>query len=241
MGMRSEERGTLILPGNAVLSTRNALTDAINGQRAAWFTLAKELHAHLTGPDGKGDRQALAEALRKDAADRWHQNSTGVIGRLIDASDSWRGSRPANTDGWDRLNAIGVLLLGPLGDLSKRHLRAPRKKDLPPLPKAKTWKWSNSACSVSLDSVKRELHWSVPESKNAVEDAWDSLLGRTLNGLLGKVKWTRGTGGVFRYSNENMQDAALEHGGGGTSERGFGPIGERETGFAWRKARGPRR
>lgn len=235
MSQRSEERGDLVLPGTEVLPLRNALTQAINAQREAWLDLARKLHAHMTDGSeaGKEDRHKFTRLLKGERIG-WLSEPSHFVEECIQRL--YPGlARPAvqgvhDTDKWDRGHAIVRLLAGEHGE-AKRRLRMPRKKDLPTLPIAKTWAWGNSVCSISIDPAKRTLHWEVPETKNAVEEAWASLIGRTLKARLRAIKWTRATGGTFNYSDEGLADSALDHGGSGISMRGYGPLGERATGI----------
>lgn len=75
---------------------------------------------------------------------------------------------------------------------------------------------------------KREVTWRVHENNHSHDDAEESIIGRTLLGLLSRVEWTRGSGGYIRYTDEYLNDSAIEHGGSATSlQCVYGPKGER--------------
>lgn len=239
MGKNCEEKGEIILPSAAVIPLRNALVVAVNKQRQEWLDLAVRVHAHLKSEAGAADRKVLSKLLRGQRQGPHYCPEdfvAEVAGRL--ASDTGRGNlggwrdlhgRDDDTEAFNRNNEVARLLVTPrTPDGVTRKIQAPKKKDLPQLLQSKTWTFYNNSCSVHINPKTRVLEWAVPRSKNAVDDAWASVLGRTLARELERVKWTRGTGGAFNYTDEYAQDAAMDHGYTPISiSHAYGPLGER--------------
>lgn len=235
MGKNCEERGTLTLPSAAVVPLRNALVDAINKQREEWFGLAVKVHAHLKSDAGTGDRKVLSSLLRGKQVEGLHCRSaddfvSSLADKMAPKPQSRYGRAEGDDESYERSWRVARLLVTPATpDGAPRKIQAPKKKDLPQLLQSKTWEFSSGECSVSISPKTRSLEWSVSEGKNAVDHAWESLLGRTLAAELKKVTWTRGTGGAFNYTDEYASEGAMEHGYSPISiSHAFGPLGERE-------------
>jgi hypothetical protein len=232
MSKHEEERGSLILPSAEVVNLRNALTTAVNTRRAQAFELAEKIHARLQSPAGAAQRKAIGAILRG----KTRQGTYDLFWDLLEAVDPTKRSHY----GYDiaeepmlretRCETIMRLLIaeGDPAKGTKPRLRAPRKKDLPLLLNSKTWAWSGDEFRISINPKTRVLHWNVERNKRAVEEAHEHLLGKTLFSALAKMKWTRGTGGVFIYSDEYMADAAMDGNGSAVSRTPYGPLGEQE-------------
>lgn len=87
----------------------------------------------------------------------------------------------------------------------------------------RTSSWRCGEASISLEG--RHLTWDVPENNHAVDHAHESWLGKALFTQLGRVKWTRGSGGYFVGNNEYNDDRDV---GGGANylTYSFGPAGD---------------
>ena len=92
---------------------------------------------------------------------------------------------------------------------------------IPTLPVTKTNALHDSDLSIVFKG--RTVVWDVDDNNHSVDRARSSPLGQAFFRLLGKVKWTRGTGGYIQYRNEYM-----EWDGPQIKER-CGPIGERTS------------
>lgn len=68
--------------------------------------------------------------------------------------------------------------------------------------------------------------WDVPEGNHAVEDAHDAPLGQAFFAALGKVKWTRTSGGHGTGNDEYRRDDKGYGGGSNYITFAYGPIGE---------------
>lgn len=239
MSKNEEEKGTLILPSAAVIPLRKAFVEHENNKRAATLALATRVHAHLKSDAGAADRKALSKILKQPNA-AWGPTRTFLTELIARIEPRLRHDDRAFDEGYE---VERLLITRPeKGETPK--VQAPKKKDLPMLPAA-TWSFSGGECGISIDPKTRQLTWSVSRNNHAVEHAWESPFGKLLNAELRKIKWTRGTGGVFRYTDEYAEDAAMDHGGNAVRiSSAFGPLGEKEKeyeyGFPLRR-RSPRR
>lgn len=222
MSTYETEKGSLILPASAVLNMRNALTEEINRRRAYVLTAAEKIHSHLLSDAGKEDRKTLSVLMKGRHTEKFY-----CVGDFL-------------IHLYERLYPLRTLELGQ-GELDRllitrkpdgpNRLQAPKKKDLPLLPLSKTWSWKSDGDEelfITLDPKSRRLIWSIPRNNHAVEYAHASPLYRTMEKMLNSITWTRGTGGVARYTNEHMEENVLD-GGEPFQARGWGPLGQIET------------
>lgn len=68
--------------------------------------------------------------------------------------------------------------------------------------------------SIRFDRAKRTVTWSVPENNHAREHGREHELAEVLFKALGRVSWTRGSGGVIIGNDEYNRDS-MDVGGGG--------------------------
>lgn len=166
---------------------RKSIVAFHNARQDAMFDTATRLHTQLK----QGSREDRKVPLR----DR--------LNRLMEVQRiSWD----------DRWRIAGVLIKEDRST-GKVSLKAPLKKEFQHA-KANTQDFSYGEASLRFEPKTRTVHWTVPESKGAVDEAWGSPLGKAFQAALGRVNWTRGTGGHFRYSDEYMQDADHDYAGG---------------------------
>lgn len=237
MSTYEEERGEILLPSGSVVALRNALTTTVNTQRAKTFDLAEKIHAYLTSDKGVEERKALSSILRGKALNGMYQVQD-VLGKVAQKlnpprRDRWGYVEETSND-YHQMWDIERLLIKRDEKGKPVKLQAPKKKDIPLFPASKTWKWEDGEWGVSINPKTRMLTWYIPENNHAVDTARESELGKTLFSMLDKIEWTRGTGGVARYSNEYMRDADMEYGGGGSREVGYGPRGKAMTEIQFR-------
>jgi len=67
---------------------------------------------------------------------------------------------------------------------------------------------------IYFDKKEHIVAWSVEENNHAVDDARGSKEGKIFFGMLNRVTWTRGSGGVIVGNNEYNRDDHYEGGGG---------------------------
>jgi len=114
--------------------------------------------------------------------------------------------------------------LGFKGDGAGNRPCKPKKKDFPHATR-KTTAFSdgwNDGAVMFHDSV-RHVVWEVCENNHACEHARASFLGRLFFDLLGKVEWTRGTGGTIVGNDEYSRESHDVGGGGNYSKGSWGP------------------
>lgn len=131
--------------------------------------------------------------------------------------------------------------LGFKGDGEGNRPCKPKKKDFPHA----THKmvsfhdgWNDG--EVVFYDDRRGIVWDVHENNHACESARASFLGRLFFDLLGKVEWTRGTGGQIVGNDEYRRDSYDEGGGGNYVKGTWGPKEQKARRFAEaRVARAP--
>lgn len=189
------EAGTITLPAAAVPAVKKAVRDAQNSYRQTVLAEA----ARFWELGAKKTRSAKRYRERLDA---WLFPSTTGF-----------GSRQTNVRGieGDQLDLLHDLLSG-LAD-KPRKLQA---KDLAAAPylgllkaTARTTVFVVGEASISFDG--RKVTWKVYENNRAVEHAHEHPVARAFFAALGRVKWTRGAGGVIHYRSENtpMEQPAM--------------------------------
>jgi hypothetical protein len=77
---------------------------------------------------------------------------------------------------------------------------------------------------ISFDAKNSTVEWQVDEGNHALEAARNGWGGKALFGALGKVTWTRGTGGTISGNDEYSAD----EGRGNYNTGAYGPIGASE-------------
>lgn len=75
----------------------------------------------------------------------------------------------------------------------------------------------------SITFEKNQVTWDVPENNHAREHAAAHPLHDVFFNALGKVQWTRGSGGTICGNDEYNQENRGEGGGGNYVTRSFGP------------------
>jgi hypothetical protein len=256
MSIYEEERGTLILPSAAVPTFRKSIVSAMNVERARVLEAAEKLYEYINAPDPakEGERakrsrlKPIREALKSGKPTHTIRYAiSDVFSKAFDAldgqiKDSFYGYSSHRYSHEVRQEAINLLC--PYSS-KEVELRAPKKKDYPPLPMSTT-QFDCDDASLTIDAKTREVHWYVGRNNHAVDHAWASPLGKAFEKALTQVAWTRGTGGSFNYSNEYDEEAAMDHGGAAVSiSRAFGPEGKKnqedQYGFKIKKSSPGRR
>lgn len=95
-----------------------------------------------------------------------------------------------------------------------------------PTNRTTSWRVANEG-SITFDRETSSVRWATGHNNHQVERAHADPLAQTLFAELGKVHWTRGTGGTLMGNDEYNEDAGRETVGMGGSyiTSGFGPIG----------------
>lgn len=197
------EAGTLVLPTKAWKPFRDSLMVSFNKlqtSKLAWLT---SVHANVLAQKklAKRGQFELTEALR-DIVQRKLVPYPSIFERDEDFDLVYKLISPS-----------GALVL-------------PKKKDFPLATSATKGYDAGYSGSIILDAQSRKVHWKVSDNNRAVESAWDSAMGTAFHQALGKVVWTRATGGVFIGNDEYNRDSDCAGGGGNYVTSRFGPLGE---------------
>ena len=215
------EQGTIVLPRSAWASFKKSLRDEFNKQVAFDREMLVRLYEKVK-LDNKGKRNVNwgevveAELYKTKNVGRWQVTENVYAFRSLPLYDVTSILVPA-------YDANDVFIPVPT-----RKLIAPNKTCLF-LANSKTTSFKADDGSIHLlDDKRHEVTWTVSENNHAVERARESAMGQVFFSLLGRIPWTRGTGGVIKGNDEINRDP--DEGGGDGSHyitATFGPLGEK--------------
>lgn len=209
---RSEwEEGEIVLPSAAWAEFKAAIRDAVNKSSEERLALALRIHEHMEKSHRGLKGYAFEEAARK----------------FVDSNNRSSYYMPPRFSEDDIREAISAV------SNDKGRLRKPLKKDFP-LHGNNATSFRDGEASLHFDNEKRKVVWQVSENNHACRDARESALGKAFFTALGKVKWTRGTGGRIWGNDEYNQESGSHYeGGGGSYNKGtFGPDVPKPTGYS---------
>jgi len=191
------ERGTIRIPAGQWAGFRKNLLKLWNGKQDELLADAKRAHAKCKAA-AKGKRGTK----RQDA--------------LRDALLSYCGLRD-RFESNERYAALRSLLLKREAWDGPVKLVAPKAKDLAKHAVSKSATCHMPDASVTFDNATKSVTWDVPENNHACERASEHWFARALFTALGRVKWTRGSGGEIVGNDEyNRDENRYEAGGGGS-------------------------
>lgn len=204
------ERGTIKLPSKAWASFRTNLLKAWNNHYLSNLDKAKKAHKELTaackGKRGKKREEALKAAVKK----RFTRREYCSLNR-----------RHINEDVDYEVREMVVEMKG-WGENATYTLKAlPKKKDLPLKATSKDAEMHLSDAYVAFKNATKSLVWDVSENNRAVEHAHEHWFAKLVFEALGKVTWTRNSGGKIIGNDEYSRDAGREYEGGGGSYVNF--------------------
>lgn len=196
------EHGTITLPAKAWATFRTALIKAHNEQQEALLKDAqaayKAVKAAIKGKRGNARSTAIEAALDAhctESTQGWHRYSS----REVNYDRKYRLERlVCKREYWN----------GPI------TLVAPKRKAMGILPVSKSAALILDEATITLDNATRTVTWDVPENNRAVERANEHPVAVKMWQLLGKVEWTRGSGGQIIGNDEYNRDS-YDCGGGG--------------------------
>lgn len=204
MSHNEAETGEWVLPSAEIPKIKKALRDAHNGVAEAAYTEAKAFWK------AQGTQSAATYAEAADQfVDRLRPRPPSLYGRPDPRAGHQQAVAQAVREVLDRIawqaRGGGQALHGATwADLEAVGWAKKTNRDTT---------FGDAEASVRINEKTRRLRWKVEENNHAVERAHDSLLGKTLFAHLAKVKWTRGTGGIVRYSSEyDTDDFGLSNG-----------------------------
>jgi hypothetical protein len=92
-------------------------------------------------------------------------------------------------------------------------------------PTNRTTRFDTDDGTITFDRATASVRWEVGENNHAVRDARELPFGVVFFAELGKVRWTRNTGGVIVGNDEYSQASESASGRGNTVNSGLGPVG----------------
>jgi hypothetical protein len=196
------ERGTVKIPSAQWSVLRKTIIAYFNEHQDRLHRDATRLYETVTAA-AKGKRgQKRLEAMHE---------ASGNFVRLLPYDDQY----PVRVAVWS-------------GD----QVRRPKKMDFPHKPISKGCVLSLGPLYIDLDDKTRTVHWSVEEGNRNVEEARDSWLGKYVLRQLGRIEWTRGSGGHFVGNDEiNLHEATEAGDGANYITLSFGPLGKKARGY----------
>lgn len=199
------ESGTITIPTSEWSNFRKGLLTKWNEGLLKSFEDAKAAHAACTaaakGKRGENRQKAIEDALVAHCTERVQSSYYGY------------GSRTEVN--YDRKDRISNLILKREGWNGPFTLTAPKKSDLKLLAVSKDANIRSRDFSVHFRNETRTVTWDVSENNRAVESAHEHWFAKALFEALGKVTWTRGTGGTIVGNDEYNRDC--DYAGGGSN------------------------
>ena len=198
------ESGTITLPAKEWAGFRKGLLEAWNKRQLELLERAKRVHATLKAVC-KGKRGKNRDAALKAA-----------IGRHIDHNDEDLTELVLTYDRDKRAYALNG--------------SQPQRKALKLFAVSKDAEISLPDAYVGFTNKGRSVTWDVPENNRAVEHAHEHWFAKLLFERLGRITWTRGTGGKIIGNEEYSRDAGRDYEGGGGSyvNREYRPLSAKE-------------
>lgn len=224
------ERAEITIPRPEMAGLHKTLRDAVNGHHEAVRTHATALHKEI----GQGTRSVKLYFERLEAYKRkqWQDASKAP------GITSWSYRAPsaaaiASAIAKDvALDVIENMLHTAKRDPEK-GIHQPTVTEVTKLaPKVtnRTAEFQVTGEGGSVDAYisfkGNVITWDVPENNHAVDRAHEAPLGVAFFAALGKIKWTRTSGG-YGTGNDEYRRESKEHGGGSNYITfAYGPIGE---------------
>jgi len=194
------ERGEIVIPSAEWADFKKRIRDALNTASERQFDLANKLYEHIRTKHPK----ARGYELRGKAEDFVRAQST--------APSMWTPARYTPSDASKALESV----IGWDTGAKDVKVRKPRKNMFPAYGINATT-FNDTDCSLHFDNERRVAVWNVGENNRACETARAGNIGKAFFASLGKVKWTRGSGGTIIGNDEYNQDAGRDYEGGGGS------------------------
>lgn len=207
MGHWETEHGDIVLPSAEFAAVRQAVQKADHDHQSKVF---EETQAFWKGLTRKEQTDPAAyEAARKSHIAERHRLTESAL-------RSW-GRRSVTPHAEEIIDDVSWRLTLPHGAAPARVL----KSDIP-FPTNRTTEFSAGEGHITFNKDTNTVSFETGQYRNVIERARGSVAGEALFNRIKAVKWTRGTGGVFRGDNEISNEE---------SDRGvyvttaYGPIG----------------
>ena len=218
------ERGTLTLPSKEWPKFRKLMISVWNEYQNTVYETAKRAHlaakAAAKGKRGANRQPLVLAEIAKECGGKYEYGGFS----------SSRSDGDAAYSLWHQV--CDLILTGKARKDEATDTKNPQKKDLKIYPVSKSCSIHYGECSVSFGNESRSLSWSVDENNHSRDRAHEHWYTKRLFHELGRVTWTRGTGGKIIGNDEYNRDAEYEGGGGNYVTHSFGPLGK-EMAVRW--------
>ncbi len=201
MSVHQAESGIIQLPSDQATDIRRQFVARDNLISEKAWDAAKSLWDRSTDAQRK-DRGYLQEELERALTPRYN---------------AWNYRQP--DDSGAKLESLRRAegLLGV--DEYSHSVRAPQKKNLPLAGKTET-RFEGPFGVATFDTKKNTLSWEA-DGNHGVEEAHAEWVWEAMDRELGKVRWTRGSGGVISGYDEYQREPR--------ASAGFGPVGLKDA------------
>jgi len=203
MSKHDWERGEILLSVKEFGPFRREMIAFHNQRSADLFVRAQQVYKTLkiTGKGKRGfDYHSACEAIIAGAARNVYYtvNNVNDVDGISEIFDSIFPNEQVEGIGWTR----------------SRRPKAPKRSQFTPLKTNTESVPVGDEAGISFDKKRRVVIWNVSENNHAVERAHEHSTGKEFFKLLGRVEWTRGTGGEIVGNDEYNREASHEGGGG---------------------------
>lgn len=218
------EKGTIVIPKNQWAAFKKSLREVYaKAMQADLVHAAKAIEVVKAANKGKRG-VAWFGALQTELEATIRVRGYGSYG-----VDTVKSKYPFKVlDTYNIATKVLVTKDNPVKPGEKKYsLGSLKAKDFP-LPNSKTVEFDAEDGSIYLDDSRHSVTWDVAENNHAVERARESLMGRELFRLLGKITWVRNSGGYLTGNDEYNREDEDTGGGANLLLDTFGPLGEAE-------------
>jgi hypothetical protein len=217
------ERGSITLPKAQWAKFRTELLRAWNNHQEETLKQAKACHAKAKaatkGKRGKSRQEAVLAAIADfcgGSITKWGEFEAPA--RKV-YGYGYGNHEAHDQKKYDLFRALRQHVADAQNNLLKNQ---PQKKKFPFLALSKSAGLNLCDAHVSFNNENHSVAWEVYENNRAVESANDHWFAKKLFAALGRVKWTRNSGGQIIGNDEYNRDADYEGGGGHYVTKSFG-------------------
>lgn len=220
------ERGTIVIPTAQWAQFRRALIEFWNQEHERLFVLARAKHAEIVAhAKTMTPKERKAFDWSRWLRERMRGRNWGSDG---ESQASWE------CDIVERL--LGLVAVTKMVDgkwvAVPAKLHPPLRKHLPTLPIGKGATLDVDEARIVLDDDKHSVSWNVSENNHACDTARSLSISERLFALLGRITWTRGSGGKIVGNDEYNGDRDEEGAGGNYVTAEYGPDRVKSRRFA---------
>lgn len=204
------ESGSIKLPTATWTGFTKAMREEWNCRIEAELATLTRIHA------------AVAAANKGKRSVNWKQETLNYLGKNNRISETFSVLADQHDD-----EAIATLLTVSVNGKTKLISSVTKKLAASKYATSKTTSYeAGYAGHIQLDPKTKTVHWRVDENNRARQNAHDSFIARAMFTLIGKIKWTRGTGGYFTGNDEYNAETTDYGAGANYLTSTFGPLGE---------------